>query len=201
MKKTMLIAGAAMIAVTIPAIAAHHEGSGDGHKMMMQDMTRADVEAKVKDHFAKVDGNKDGAVTQDEMKAFREARRAKMQDAHFKKMDANGDGSISRDEFDTAHAARHDKMAKGDGEGHRKWKEGRRGHHGMMATKMGGHIFKKADANNDGKVTLAEAEIAALAHFDKVDADKNGTVTAAERMDYWKAKKDEWRAKKAEKPS
>ncbi|MGD9812083.1 MAG: EF-hand domain-containing protein [Sphingobium sp.] len=212
MKKSLLIAGAAVLAIAVPAIAAHHEGDADGSpKMMMQDMTRADVEAKVKDHFAKVDANKDGAITMEEMDAYREAKQTNRMDAHFARMDANGDGSISREEFASAHDAmrekrgdmrekmkeRRDQMAEnGEAPGSRPMgmMRGMKGHHGDMGM-MGGRMFKKADANGDGKVTMAEATSAALAHFDKVDADKNGTVTPAERMEFWKSMKAEWKAK------
>ncbi|MEZ5655022.1 MAG: EF-hand domain-containing protein [Sphingobium sp.] len=197
MNKAVLIASAALAAIAVPAIAAHHEGDG-GHKMMMADMTKADVEAKLKERFAMVDTDKDGAITKEEIKAQRAAKRAERMDAHFKKMDADGNGSISRAEFDTAHADRGGKMKMamrdggGDRDGHRKM--GHRGHHGM---KMGGKMFDMADANNDGKVTMAEAKTAAMTHFDKVDADKNGTITSQERMDYWKAKKADWKAGKS----
>lgn len=192
MNKTLLIAGAAVLAIGVPALAAHHEGAQGDHPMM-QEMTRADAEAKVKEHFAMVDANKDGAITMDEVKARREAMRAQRKDMHFQKMDANGDGSISREEFDAAHAMKHDKMADGGMKNHKM------GHRGM-GKMMGGRMFDMADANKDGKVTLSEATSAALAHFDMVDADKNGTVTPTERMDYWKAKKMEWKSK-AEKAS
>ena len=62
MKKTLLIAGAAVLAIGVPALAAHHEGPKGDHPMM-QDMTRADAEAKVKERFAMVDADKDGAIT------------------------------------------------------------------------------------------------------------------------------------------
>jgi len=191
MKKPLLIAGAALVAIAVPAIAAHHEG---GHTMAKPDMTRADAEAKVKEHFAKVDANKDGAITREEVQARHQAMRAERQDAHFKAMDKDGNGSISRAEYDAGHAG-----PRPDGE---KQAMGGMRHHRMgggMA--MGGKIFDRADADKDGKVTLAEASGAALAHFDKVDANKDGTVTAAERMDYWKNRKAEWRAGKADKAS
>tara|TARA_R110000787_G_scaffold84077_1_gene180415 strand:+ start:637 stop:1230 length:594 start_codon:yes stop_codon:yes gene_type:complete len=195
MKKSFLIAGAAVLAIAVPAIAAHHEGGDHAAHKMMKDMTRADVEAKVKDHFAMVDANKDGAITQDEIKARHEAMRAERKDAHFKKMDTNSDGSINRAEFDAAHSGMRDGKGWSRGKGDGDHKMGHRGH--GMAMKMGGKMFEKADANKDGKVTLAEATSTALTHFDQVDADKNGTVTAAERMEYWKAKKAEWQAKKS----
>jgi len=194
MKKSYMIAGAAILAVAVPAIAAHHEGEKGEHRgHMMKDMTRADLETKVKTKFAMFDADKDGSVTKDEMQAYRAAKRTKRMDMYFKSMDADDNGSISRAEFDAAHAKKHDKMAeRGDKRGHHKMAH--RGHRGGM---MKGHMFKMADANGDGNVTLAEATTKALEHFDKVDADKNGTVTGAERMDYWKAKKAEWKAKKS----
>jgi Ca2+-binding EF-hand superfamily protein len=43
--------------------------------------------------------------------------------------------------------------------------------------------FAAADTNNDGQLTLAEAQAGmprVAANFDKIDADKSGTVTVAE---------------------
>lgn len=197
MKKTLLIASAALVAVAVPAIAMHHEGG----PMMKPDMTRAQMEAMVKDHFTKADTNKDGAVTKEEAKASMEDRRADRLEDHFKAMDSNGDGSISREEFFAGHKPGAGGMAThGDDSAGSSRPVGDHGH-GMkgMGMKMGARMFDKADANNDGKVTLAEATKAATTHFDAMDADKNGTVTAGERMDYMKAKMKEWRAGKGDK--
>ena len=209
MKKAILIAGAAVLAVAIPAIAAQvAEGSGP-HMMMKPDMTRAQVEAMVKEKFAMADTNKDGAVTMAEVDTARAVRHAQKVDAHFKAMDTNTDGSISRAEFNAAHERMMGKMAPGDGPGmgggmgpdHKGVDHGGpgMGGHGMMGhggpgmgMKFGPRMFERADANKDGKVTLAEANKAALAHFDEVDANKNGTVTAQERMDFWKSKRADW---------
>lgn len=107
-KKSLLIAGAALLAMGVPALAAMKAGpGGPGPKAMaMHDVTRAQVEAQVKEYFAKIDANKDGAITMDEVKAYQDARRAERLDAMFKQMDKNGDGMISRDEFAQAHADR-----------------------------------------------------------------------------------------------
>ena len=53
----------------------------------------------------------------------------------------------------------------------------RKGMHGGMAER----IFVKADTNRDGRVTQAEAQAEALAHFDSVDTNRDGRVTPAER--------------------
>lgn len=226
MKKAVLIAGAAVIAIAIPAIAAEVAG-GPGHRMTMKaDMTRAQVEAMVKEKFAAADTNKDGAVTMAEVEAARAARHAQRMDERFKAMDTNNDGSISRAEFDAAHQGM-GPMGPGDGPGRGAGPDADMGpgHHGMMhdgpgmgmggpgmggpgmggpgmggpgmgspgmGMKFGARMFERADANKDGKMTLAEATKAALAHFDEVDADKNGTVTAEERMNFWKSKRADW---------
>lgn len=204
MKKAVLIAGAAAVALAIPAIAAEVAGR-PGHGMMMKaDMTRAQAEAMVKEKFAAADADKDGAVTMAEVDAARAARHAQRMDEHFKAMDANSDGSISRAEFDAAHE-RMGPMKRGDGPGMGAGPDAAMapGHHGMkhggprmggpgMGVKFGARMFDRADADKDGKVTLAEATKAALAHFDTVDADKNGTVTAQERMNFWKSKRADW---------
>lgn len=205
MKKALLIAGAAVIAVAIPAVAAQMADGPRPHMMMKADMTRAQVETMVKDKFAMADANKDGSITMEEVNAARAARRAQKVEAHFKAMDTNNDGSISRAEFDAAHE-RMGPRGMGRGEGSGMGAGMGPGHHGMgpgmmhgmgkggpgMGMKFGSRLFERADTNKDGKVTLAEATKAALAHFDEVDADKNGTVTAQERMNFWKSKRADW---------
>ena len=79
-------------------------------QMAMKDMTRAEVQARVAEHFARLDANKDGAVTMDEASAGRmggdrmkrvEIRKERMGDpnAAFDRLDADHNGAISRDEF------------------------------------------------------------------------------------------------------
>jgi len=46
---------------------------------------------------------------------------------------------------------------------------------------FGGHLFEMADSNHDGRVSLQEAEAAALAHFDRADANHDGKITPDER--------------------
>ncbi len=199
MNKTLLIAATAILAAAVPAIAMHSHGD-DGGKMpmMMPDMTRAQMEAKVKEFFAETDANKDGALTMDEAKAEMAERHMDRIEDHFKAMDSNKDGSISHDEFVAGHKAMDGKMAMGE-HGDMPPPPAPMMHGGMdmrMGMKMGKHLFARADANNDGKVTLAEALKAANTRFDAMDANKDGTVTAGERLDYMKAKMKDWRAEK-----
>ncbi len=190
------VAGAALAqaqaqaqAPTPPAIGAH----GGQHRMMMQQpQTRDAAITKVREHFAKLDANRDGFVTDDEMKAQRAERASKWREkraerrqkrdpaAAFDRLDVNKDGMISRDEFAKAREMRVERRVvirgdatHADGGGKREMRMHRMGGHGMM--------MKRADANNDGKVSLAEAQAAALAHFDRVDLNRDGTITPEER--------------------
>lgn len=144
------------------------------HKGMRAPQTRAQVEAKVKEHFAKIDANKDGAITKEEADAFKTERRGEMRDKMFAALDADKNGQISRQEFDAHH---------GDGKGRGHHMGGMRGHRGGMM--MHGGLFARADANGDGKVTLAEATGKALERFDAADTNKDGTVTPEERRAGW----------------
>jgi hypothetical protein len=57
-----------------------------------------------------------------------------------------------------------------------------RGMHRRMGGMMGGGaLFQLADANHDGRVTLAEATSGALRHFDMMDANRDGRLTPEER--------------------
>lgn len=185
MKETAFLAGLAVLAVAVPALAAHDKGGADRATMMKPDMSWPQMEERVKEHFAMMDANKDGAVTMDEIKTQGQAMRTQHLDEKFKMMDANGDGSISKAEFLAAHSAMREGARK-KGSGHVMMDSA--GKQSAMRMKMGEKMFERADANKDGKVTLAEAIAAARAHFKAMDADKNGTVTAGERMDFWKSK-------------
>jgi hypothetical protein len=57
---------------------------------------------------------------------------------------------------------------------HRVGKRGLRGH-------FGGRMFELADTNNDQRVSLQEAQAAALRHFDMADTNRDGRVTPDER--------------------
>jgi len=171
-------------------------------------MTRAEVSEHIAKMFAKLDTNHDGFITKDEIEAVHarmEAAMAKAGDvprrlaehgvfigdrgAMFDRLDTNHDGNISRQEFMAGGPGVREErvmiMRDGPGgpgapfpplEGHRGMM---RMHMGGMA--MGGHLFEMADANHDGKVSLAEAQAAALAHFDKADLNHDGKITPDER--------------------
>ncbi len=190
MKKSILIGAAVVAAVAIPALA---QDMAPGKGRMMAPQTRADVEASVKTRFARLDADRDGAVTTAEAQGVAQKARTDAQARHFDMMDANKDGSLSRAEFDAGHANRMVKRGEPRGPGG-EGKGMKRG--GRMGGGMGGKMLEAQDANKDGKVTLAEATAAALARFDMVDADRNGTITPEERQAHRAKMRTEWQAKR-----
>ena len=206
MKKALFagIAAAAFIA-TAPSIAqntptaAPAAAAAAPHAQMAREHTRDEVVAKVREHFAKLDTNRDGFIVKAEAEAGREQMKAKFAEKRaerkehrqertelrrehtFERLDSNNDGSISRAEFDTAHAQRDGRMA------HRGPEGAQRGRilHGMMMGSMHamhGRMFETADLNKDGRVSLQEAQDSAVRHFDMADANKDGRITREERV-------------------
>ena len=186
MKKFAIGASLAAL-IAIPALA--YQASPPADKDRVE--TRAEVAAQVKDHFARMDINKDGVVTQDEIKAGRDARMKERADQRFAALDTNKDGQISRAEFDAGREQGRERFAERRGGGDGDHKAGAGHHRGDRGDRMrghrwgggdrGGHGFAMMDANKDGKVTLAEATAARLAWFDKIDTNKDGKVTSDER--------------------
>lgn len=185
MKK--LFIGGTVLALAVPALAQVATTPAPQAQRSIKIQTRADVQAKVAKHFARVDANRDGFVTKAEadsaVEAFRgkraerrTERRAERREHRFERLDANRDGSITRAEWDAAQAQRQQRIAARDHDG-----DGRpdRKHHRGMG--FGGHMFEMADANRDGRVSLQEAQAAALQHFDKVDTNRDGQLTPDER--------------------
>lgn len=168
-------------------------------RMMMADkvMTRAEVQAMVQTHFARIDTNHDGFIAGDEMTMRhpggawqgensnrREMREGPMGDpnAAFDRLDANKDGMISRDEFAKGRELRIEQRVVMNGDGNMPMGQGMRRMHGMggMGSMMGGGMLKMADANKDGRVSLKEATSTALQHFDRADTNHDGRLTPDE---------------------
>ena len=73
----MLLIGSAMLALAVPALSQVAPASAPAPAPRAERIqTRAEVQAKVAEHFAKVDANHDGAITKAEadaaMQAFHE---------------------------------------------------------------------------------------------------------------------------------
>jgi Ca2+-binding EF-hand superfamily protein len=169
------------------------------------------VTARVQKHFARVDANHDGAITQDELQALKVGGKARAQRTggprngagFFERLDTNRDGQVTRAELDTARAqrkaanqqrgegvfARLDSNRDGaisraefDAARQLRANAGQRQRPGLRMAGFGAHMFTMADANKDGRVTLQEATTAALQDFDMADANRDGQVTPQERQ-------------------
>jgi Ca2+-binding EF-hand superfamily protein len=199
MRKSIIMSVAAVATLSIPVFAAHHAGHHGNDMQAAGPTTRVDVENRVKTDFAAVDTNNDGFIVATEAEAARAKRQAESRDQHFAGMDSNKDGSISRAEFDAEHQ---ENSAVTEGKRGRNWRGG--GRHGAGrqggGDKMGGltsgWMFKRADANGDGKVSLAEAMSKPLARFDSADVNKDGTLTVEERKTAREAMRAKWREKR-----
>lgn len=165
----------------------------DADRVAMVAKRRADREAEVKADrdrmFAALDANKDGSISREEF------------DAPPPRFGGRGpegrgrpDGPEGRDVPGGPGGPDHTRgPGRGpgpDGPGHdgpgagpgRMGGMGMRGHGGPGFGMMGGRMLEKADANHDGKVTLAEAQKAALAAFDKADVNHDGMIDRDEMI-------------------
>lgn len=190
MKTILLWSAVAAALVAVPALAQDRGRS----------TTRADVQARTAAAFATVDANRDGFVTRAEADAQRgamqgnaRATHAKKMGEHFAELDRDRNGSISRAEFDAHHA-----MGKGaraerqEARGERR--EARMEQRGALGLRMNPRAFERADANRDGRLTLAEAQVQPLARFTAADTNRDGMLTRDER----RAQRDKRQARRAE---
>lgn len=182
---------------------------GNPNVMIMTNkaMTRAEVGDHVGKLFARLDANRDGYLTREEIQTQHRKMTAMGPDiekrlaergvhigdrgALFDKLDTNRDGNISRQEFMAGRGEVRQQrvivMRDGKGPMALGAMPEMRGHPGMKMRMMhmggmgfGGRMFDMADANHDGRVSLAEAQAAALSHFDRADANHDGKITPDE---------------------
>lgn len=200
MKKLQLSAAAlGVLALPALAIAQHMDHGPKGPT------TRAELQKSLAERFAAIDTNKDGVITRAEFDAHREAakkafaeKREARRDERFAAMDTDRNGQVSKAEYDAYHEAAKQKWAERRADGDKA--RGPRGHFSKMHHR-GGDMFALADANKDGKVTLAEFSAKPLEMFDKADTNKDGTVTPEERKAAWEKMRAEWQQKRgAENP-
>jgi Ca2+-binding EF-hand superfamily protein len=166
MTSLLLVSGVAL---------AHGKGKGlarfdrDGNGAVTRDeMRTTEIE-----RFEKMDANKDGKLTMDEIAAARRERAAK----HFAEKDANKDGKLSRDEvakMPDEVFARLDTNKDGALTPDELAKKGE--HFQQHAEKR----FQMEDANHDGAISKDEAIARADKFFARLDANGDGVVTQDE---------------------
>jgi Ca2+-binding EF-hand superfamily protein len=127
--------------------------------------------------FDRLDANHDGQITEAEAVAARSARKsasgkASRPSSLFARADANKDGIVTRAEFDSATASGKIKLR-----------------HSAMRGSALVRMFDIADANRDGRVSLDEAQHAALQQFDAADLNHDGVLTPDERRQASKAER------------
>lgn len=201
MKNIAFIVALAATAAALPALAQPPvppaPGPGLQRGRLAGPMTRADVQARVQRMFARLDANRDGYVTRDEIEAARTLRGgrhgprgmgaergvradpARRGERLFARLDANRDGVVTRAEFDAAMAARQQRAAARGAMGEASGAGARFGRAGMGGFR--GQAFERMDLNRDGRVSIDEATRVALQAFDRADANHDGVVTPEER--------------------
>jgi Ca2+-binding EF-hand superfamily protein len=157
MKIFLLSAAAAVsVAMLAPASAqtADPAPGAPAHRVhTMQPVTRAVFLQRVQKHFARLDANHDGFVTQDEVEASAQAMRARMSQGMaqhaakmFDRLDANHDGVVTQAEFSAAMANR-PQVANS----HR-------------AAASWDRLAARFDANHDGQISRAEFDAVRAQH-------------------------------------
>lgn len=187
---TKLLIGAAVAALAAPLLAqvpAVPPVAPTARSMADRVETRDEVVARVREHFARMDANRDGFIAAEEMPPMPGMAMGGMRDdegrehgpmgdpnAVFNRLDTNRDGVLSREEFARGREVRIERRIALSG------KPGRGGMHRMGAM-MHGRMLKMADLDRDGRVSLQEAQTSALQHFDRLDANHDGRLTPEER--------------------
>lgn len=170
------------------------------------EITRQQMIDNVKRRFEAIDSNRDGFITEAESDAAAkrvhdalEKRLSDRGDAAFARLDQNKDGSISRAEFEASvgagaktpptaaqKAAAWGRAARIDNDKNGMISRAEfNAAQGQIADRRGAAVdrmFEGADANNDGKVSLAEATAAATASFDRADTNRDGKLSREEMV-------------------
>lgn len=164
---------------------------GDGHMKEMKPVKRDKIDKPVTAMFRTADANKDGIVTNDELRAIIDARRDTLIHSRFEKVDSNHDGTISQAEFtgwqkQMGSASLSDAQPMlanslipatlepelGDDPEDRVL--------GQVIEPLSATVIVNANANYDAGISLDELLSYERARFDKLDADGNGELSMDE---------------------
>ena len=196
MKKTILAAGVAVVAILTAGSAMAQQAPGRGARIDTDGdgrLSRAEfVDARIA-HLTAIDANRDGSISAEERQSGIDTRRNQRVSARFETLDSDGNGSISRDEFTAAREMRGDRAERG---GHR-MRQG--GHHGGprggWGRGRGGHGGERGpNAEARGPLVIADVSARLTTGFDRVDANHDGFITREDRA----AVRDTMRAQRGE---
>lgn len=166
-------------------IDANHDGQ----------ISKAEAESyapRLAKHFVEIDSNHNGLISPDELKVSQDAHKAKWQEhttknrtEAFEKADTNHDGQLTLTEWlafkPHDHGFWHHLWHRwfGDHDRHSRHEPREGEHQGLR-----GNLFKKVDSNDDGQISLSEAQTNAprmAEHFNEIDTDHNGQISQDER--------------------
>jgi Ca2+-binding EF-hand superfamily protein len=206
--KKLVIAATALLAGTAFAQTPPAAAPAPVAPLADQVTTRNEVVAKVREHFGRMDADRNGSITSQEVMAGRTQLAERMKsrrldhgegsaphvmvhkgprgdaNAAFDRLDADKNGWIGRDEFAKAREQRIERriVKRDKANAPRGGKEVRRHVRRMHGPGgFGARMIVMADTNSDGQITLSEAETLALQHFDQMDSNRDGQVTREER--------------------
>lgn len=125
--------------------------------------------------FSKLDANGDGVISKEELSQSKYA-------SHFDKLDRDGSGTLSEWEFKKGHKTSDDLMAKAD----KKMRDlDVQTDVDMKRLETFAHDFSEIDDNDDGFITLVEAQQHALDfHFGYIDEDADYRISEEEFTRY-----------------
>ena len=194
MRKIWLVAaGAAVLAASACGLAQAQDGSQErgGRQGMFQSdansdgvLSRAEFDAGRAAMFARLDGDNNGQLTREEMRAQRAEHRGR-RGGHrgggmhsLTSADADNDGNITRDEFLARPIERFNQLD-ADNDGVISAAERpQRGERGERRERRADR--PNPDANDDGSISRAEFAAMGAAMFERLDANDDGRVTQDE---------------------
>jgi ribosomal protein RSM22 (predicted rRNA methylase) len=179
MKKISILAGVAVLAFSGTAIAQPQAGQRGGGEL-----TRAEAVARAEQRFQRIDANRDGQITREEMRAGRQQRRAQRSERREQRLANLSEeqrariaerraqrGGLTEEQRAERRAQRRAQVQAMTAEQRAERRAQRQARRGQR-----GGLFAAG-----GTVSLDEFRGRALARFERMDLDRNGTVTREER--------------------